>query len=445
MRVAIIGAGISGLALAYYLQKLGVRYDLFEASDQVGGMLKSCKQGSYQFELGPNSLQDTPELEELLQELKLQEEKVKPSSVASNRFILKDGKYQKLPVSPLGMLFHPFFDWRTKLRIARETQCTKREVAEETITHFFARRFGTEVVEYLVKPMVAGIYGGDPDQLLLEKTMPFLQKLERKHGSVLKGLVQAPEIRRRPIFTLKSGLETLANAISSKLVSLHTGQRIEMVHKLHGKYLLSIQNDVEGLSDEEYDAVVIALPAYAAADLLNYVAPGLSASLFNVNYAPMAVVHTAYHREQVKFPLNGYGALNPKKEGTFTAGSVWTSALFPHCAPSKEVFFTTFVGGTQWQQHLDLPRQEIMEKVHQELKTLYGISAKEPTFQHYHRWAKALPQPDVFILDVHLMAQALEEEHLYCCANWMAGPSVPDCIAYAKSLAHKINSQRPSF
>ncbi|AMM50048.1 hypothetical protein TH61_01055 [Rufibacter sp. DG15C] len=445
MRVAIIGAGISGLALAYYLQKLGVRYDLFEASNQAGGMLRSGRQGAYQFEMGPSSLQFTPELEELLQELKLQEETVLPTAQAANRYILKEGKYHKLPLTPLSMLFQPFFDWRTKLKIARETQHAKEEVKEETISHFFARRFGQEVVDYLVKPMVAGMYGGDPDVLLLEKTLPFLQKLEHQHGSVLKGLVQAPEIKRRPIFTLRNGLETLAEAISSKLISIHLGQRIEMVHKLHGKYLLSIQNDVEGLSDEEFDAVVIALPAHAAADLLNYVAPGLSASLYNVNYAPMAVVHTAYHREQVKFPLAGYGALHPQKEKTFTGGSVWTSSIFPHCAPEKEVFFTSYVGGTQWKQHLDLPRQEIMEKVHAELKALYGISAKEPTFQHFHRWAKALPQPDVYILDVHLMAQALEEEQLYCCANWVAGPSVPDCISFAKNLAQKINSQRPSF
>ena len=237
----------------------------------------------------------------------------------------------------------------------------------------------------------------------------------------------------------------MSEAIASKLISLHLGQKIEMVHKLHGKYLLSIQNDVEGLSDEEFDAVVIALPAHPAADLLNYVAPGLSASLFNVNYAPMAVVHTAYRQADVKFPLNGFGALHPKRENTFTCGSVWTSSLFPHAVPDKEVLFTTFVGGMQWQEHLNLPRQEIMEKVHAELAALYGISAKEPVFQHYHRWAKALPQPDIFIQDVHTLAEALEEDQLYCCANWVAGPSVSDCILFAKNMAHKIKSQRPSF
>ncbi|RNI29333.1 protoporphyrinogen oxidase [Rufibacter latericius] len=446
MRVAIIGAGISGLALAYYLQKLGVRYDLFESEPQVGGVIKSVQQGAYQLELGPHSLQLNEELQELLQELKLEDEVIRPATKTQDRYIRKDGEYYCLPSSPRRLLLDSFFHWRTKLKITQEYKLPPQEVPEETISNFFKRRFGQEVVDYLVQPMVAGIYGGDPDKLLLEKTFPALKEMERTHGSVLKGLdLLQNDKPSKTLISLLKGLQSLPEAIASKLVSLHVDHKVEMIHRAKGKYLLSIQHDVEGLADEEFDAVVIALPAHAAAELLDYTTPGLAAALHNVSYAPLTVVHTAYRKHAIGFPLDGFGAMHPRKEQPFSCGTVWSSALFPRICPDDEVLFSSFVGGSQSSEFSHLPAAEILLRVHEELTQNYDISANLPVFQHLHRWPAALPQADMFITDVHQLAQMMEEDHLYSCTNWVAGPSIPDCVRYAKHLAQKIFSQRPSL
>ncbi|WP_066835195.1 protoporphyrinogen oxidase [Rufibacter ruber] len=438
MKVAIIGAGISGLALAYYLQKLGIRYDLFESSSEVGGMVKSRAQSGYQLELGPHALQMNGELQDLLQELKLDSQIIWPAQAAQQRFILRNGKFHSIPTSPLKLLLNSFFSWHTKLQISQEVQKPRQEIPGETVGHFFLRRFGQEVVDYLVQPLVAGVYGGDPDTLLLEKTFPAMKELERAHGSVLKGLVKQHKGEPSQIFTLAPGLQALPNAIASKLVSLHLDHEVEMIHKNRGKFFLSIRHDQEGLSDEEYDLVVLALPAHAAAELLEYTAPGLSAALQNVNYAPLTVVHTAYRKQNVGFTLNGLGALHPGKENPVSTGSIWSSSVFPAVCPEGEVLFSSFVHSGP------ASAAQVPQKVHRELQQNYSISGS-PLFQHCHVWPKALPQPDQFILDVHRLAEVLEEEHLFACANWVAGPAVRDCIAFAKSIAQKIYSRRPSF
>ncbi len=445
MRVAIIGAGISGLALAYYLQKLGIRYDLFESEPQVGGVIKSVQKGAYHLELGPHSLQMNEELEELIQELKLEDEVIRPATRSQDRYIRKDGEYHCLPSSPRRLLLDSFFHWRTKLKITQEVKLPPQEVPEETVSHFFKRRFGQEVVDYLVKPMVAGMYGGDPDKLLLEKTFPALKEMERQHGSVLKALDLQVDLPRKQVVSLLNGLQTLPEAIASKLVSLHVDHKVEMIHKTKGKYLLSIRHDVEGLADEEFDAVVVALPAHAAAELLDFTTPGLAAALHNVSYAPMTVVHTAYRKHAIGFPLDGLGAMHPQKEQPFSSGTVWSSALFPRICPDDEVLFSSYVGGSQAAEFASLPEAEILLRVHEELTENYSISATLPVFQHCYRWPSALPQADIFITDVHLMLGLLEQDQLYACTNWVAGPAIPDCVRYAKQLAQKIFSQRPSL
>lgn len=433
------------MALAYYLQKLGVRYDLFESEPEVGGVIKSMQHGPYQLELGPHSLQMNQELEELLQELKLEEDVLRPTPQSTHRYIRKDGEFYCLPSTPKLLLQDSFFHWRTKLQISQETQLPPQEIPEETVSQFFQRRFGQEVVDYLINPMVAGLYAGDPDKLLLERTFPGLKELEREHGSVLKGLDLQQDLPSKPVVSLVNGLQSLPQAIASKLVSLHLDHKVEMIHRAKGKYLLSIQHDVEGLGDEEFDAVVIALPAHAAAELLDFTSPGLAAALYNVTYVPLTVVHTAYRKHAVGYPLAGFGALHPQKENPFSLGAVWSSSLFPGTCPPDEVLFTSFIGGSQAPEAAQLPEAEILLQVHEELRENYSISSKLPVFQHCYRWPTGFPQADMFINDVHQLLELLEPEQLYACANWLTGPAVPDCVRHAKQLAQKIYSQRPSF
>ncbi|MBJ6118862.1 protoporphyrinogen oxidase [Pontibacter sp. BT310] len=444
MRVAIIGAGISGLALAYYLQKLGVPYDLFEASENVGGNIKTVKEGGYLLELGPNSLQVTPELKTLIRELKLEQEVVPTAQAGYQRYVLHNGSYEKLPVNPFSLLSNTVFSWKTKLRILQEKEIPPADIDYETITQFFERRFGHGVIDYAVNPFIAGIYGGDPEKLLVHKALPMLKELETNYGSVLKGLMQHKGTQLAPEnISFANGMQTLPNAIAEKLISLHTGHYVEMITRNQGKYIISCATTGD-YDTQEYNLLVLALPALHAAELLHYTFPGMAAALQNIHYPPMAVVHSVYNRNDVSHDLNGYGALHPKAECPFAVGSIWSSSLFEGRCRPHEVLFTSFVGGAQFEEHALTNKDELMTCVHKELEETYGIKAEKPIFQHMHLWEHSIPQYDLYIEDAHHMAEQLEQDGLFIAANWQAGISVAGCIRHAKELAHKINLKRPA-
>ncbi|GAA4428485.1 protoporphyrinogen oxidase [Pontibacter saemangeumensis] len=443
MRVAIIGAGISGLSLAYYLQKLGVPYDLFEAGAQVGGNIRTVKMHEYLLELGPNSLQCTPELDELVRELKLERDVIHASPENDHRFVLRDGIYKRLPSSPFALLSSNFFSWKTKYRILQEKNVPPADIDYETVAQFFERRFGQEVAQYTVNPFLTGLYAGDQQRQLIKKVLPGLKELEMRYGSVLKGLtLQNRGFNRQKSFSFAKGMRTLPNAIADKLVSLHMEHRVEMITRSQGRYIVSCASSGD-YDTEEYDLLVLALPAHQAAELLHYTFPGLSAALQNINYPPLAVVHSVYNRKEVTGQLKGFGALHPQTEAAFASGSVWSSSVFDGRCRPHEVLFTTFVGGSQAPKNALTERTKLMERVHTELAALHMISAEKPNFQYAHLWKHSLPQYDMYIEDAHQMAKSLEPEGLFIAANWQSGVSVARCLRYAKELAHKINLKRP--
>ncbi|OKL39770.1 protoporphyrinogen oxidase [Pontibacter flavimaris] len=443
MRVAIIGAGISGLALAYYLQKLGIPYDLLEAGSRVGGNIRTVRVGDYLLELGPNAVQFSPELDDLVRELKLETEVLPAAADSHNHFVLRDGTYQQLPLTPFSLLSNTCFSWKTRYRILQEKNIPPADNEYETVSQFFERRFGPGVLEYAVNPLISGLFAGDPDKLLIRKLFPQLKELEMEHGSVLKGLAHRRKLADRlKSFSFVEGMATLPLAIADKLIALHTEHQVEMITRCEGKYIVSCASPSE-TDAEEYDALVLALPAPKAADLLHYTFPGMAAALQNIHYPPLAVVHTAYNRRDVSNPLEGFGAMHPKAEDAFTVRSIWSSSVFSGRCRPHEVLFTTFVGGAQAEHHALTEREALLQQVHQELRELHGITAEKPNFQYTHLWQQSMPQYDIHIEDAHEMAETLETEGMYIAANWQSGVSVPSCIRAAKELACKINSTRP--
>jgi len=442
MRVAIIGAGISGLATAYYLQKLGIPYDLFEAATRVGGNIHTIRKGDYLLELGPNTLHGSPEVKELIRELKLEQQVLLPATDTFLPHVLRDGAYQPLPHSPHSFRVNTFFSAKAKRRILHEKRIPPADIVHETIAQFFERRFGREVVEYAISPLVTGLCVGDPEQLLISKAFPNLKELEHRYGSVLRGLArQKPKALQEEIFSFVNGMSTLPEAIAAKLISLHTAHRVDIITRGHGKYILSCS--AAGDHDtEEYDALVLALPAHQAAHLLHYTFPGMAAALLNIDYPPMAVVHSVYHKRNVHHPLSGYGGVHPKAAAAFVVGSVWSSALFEGRCRPHEVLFTTFVSGSQYAAYARQSTTELMQRVHQELCRQHCITADTPVFQHAATWEHSLPQYDLYIEDAHHMARRLEPEGLFIAANWQAELSVAGCIRHAREVARKINLSR---
>lgn len=457
MRIAIIGGGLTGLTLAYYLQKAGVAYDLFEASARPGGNLHSpLEAAGYQLEAGPNSLLLSTELDELLTELGLQDAIQEAASVSQHRYVLRHGQYQALPASPPKLLASPFFSFKTKFNLLRELlRRPAPPVPGETVAAFFERHFGPEVVEYAVNPFVAGIYAGDPRELLLALTFPQLAALEQQYGSVLRGFAASQKGKtgqRRRTITLRGGVQTLTNALAARLTYYHPGQavssisneQVAMSNELAAgssqpgapAYQLTINNQLAPLT---YSHLALAVPAYAAAELLRPLHPAAAEALAAVRYPPMTLVYSAYDQGQVAHELAGFGALNPKVEGTYTAGSIWTSSLFPDRVPAGQVLFTSFVGGAQFATQAQEPEATQLAAVHEELGRLYGI-AGAPRWQGRYYWPRSIPQFDQHLAAARAAVAPLAAQGIVAVANWQAGVSVPDCVRHARKVSSELAS-----
>ncbi|MFC5410634.1 protoporphyrinogen oxidase [Larkinella bovis] len=431
--IAIIGAGISGLTLAYELQQRHVPYRLFDRGGEPGGLMRSRREADYLIELGPNSLLGDAALLAWIDQLELTPEITFANPVSKARFIYRNGAYQPLPTGPLSLIFSSFFSWETKKAIWRER--TNRTVSSpgETLSEFFRRRFSQELVEYALAPFVAGIYAGDPDRLLVSETFPVLLSYEKEYGSVLKGFIKNAGANRRQSFSFRNGLQTLPKALASRLTHLNLNDSVDRLTKTETGWVLETQS-----GSYAADAVVLACDTNAAAGLLKPHSPDLAALLRQIDYPPMTAVHSVYKRADVKHPLNGFGGLNPRQENRFVSGHIWSSSVFEGRCPADEVLLTSLVGGSQREENARQPDEVIQQRLHQELSQAFGIRAEKPHRQWITRWERAIPQYDARILPVKARIPALQSSRLYVCANWYQGTSLSDCIRKARELAAQL-------
>ena len=431
--IVIIGAGISGLSLAYYLEKQHKPYILLElesSKGKEGGYMQSIRDKEYLFELGPNSLLCDAALLNLIEALGISSKIVEANNVSKNRYVFKQGHYQKLPSSPLSLIFNNFFSWKTKLQIFRESSVNTKTFPEETLSEFFTRRFGKEVVEYAIDPFVSGIYAGNSEELLVAHTFPSLVEMEKQYGSVLKGLKKNKSVERKKTISFADGIQTLPQALASQVKITYSQRGVEQVQK-----------NADGLwqvitAEQSYQAkqVVIATSAFQAAEWFRSSLPLFGESLTKIHYVPMIAIHTVYYKQDLSKILSGFGALHPSSEKLFTLGHIWSSSVFSGRCKDNEVLFTSFVGGSKGYEKTLLEDHQIMAKVQKEIRELYGVSTL-PVLQKITRWDKAIPQYDKYCLEAFTQAENLEKENMFVCASWKGGVSIADCIRKAKNLA----------
>ncbi|WP_448519061.1 protoporphyrinogen oxidase [Rhodoflexus sp.] len=430
---AIIGAGISGLALAQALQKKGIPVAVFEADLSPGGNIKTVHAGAYRFDTGPNSLLVDGQVHQFLSDTGISDLMIAPSVASKNRYILWKGRPALLPTSPPALLKGDFFSWRTKWRILTEFFRRSKGAADETLAAFVRRRFSDEVVEKVLKPFVAGIYAGDPEQLLVREAFPQLATYEREFGSVLRGLLKAGGGGRKQSYTFQGGMQGLAHALAKGLDITYRAKLIAIQKDTDNGFQLSFESGGEFAAAR----LVLALPAFQAARLLSNLYPSAANAFEAVYYPPMCVVHTVFAKSAVNNLPDGFGLLHPKAEGTFTAGSIWSSSIFPDCCPEDQVLFTNFVGGAMFAEKTELPDEEIIDNVSKELQRIYHIQ-DEPLATHFTRWKAAIPQYDLHIGAAKQAATELRQDGIYCHSNWVHGISLADCIRASISLADQF-------
>jgi oxygen-dependent protoporphyrinogen oxidase len=436
--ILVIGGGISGLATAFYLVRGGRRVVLLEASPRVSGSIETWTDGPWRFELGPNTVLENHEsVTRLIREASLEGEKVTASPSSKRRFLWKAGQLHALPSGPMGFLRTPLFPASAKLRLLREPWIPRPAGdPEETIATFVRRRLGQAFLDYAVGPFVSGVYAGDPERLSVRYAVPRIASLERDHGSLIRGALAR---RKGPapggaMISFREGLDQLPRTLARRIGDMgdvRTGVACRRIIRTADGF--RAETDAGPVEARQ---VVLAVPADAAAQLLDEATEGRSRDFAEIPYAAVALVSTGWRRGDIAHPLGGFGFLAPRKEGLHALGVLFPSEIFPGRAPEGHTVLTAFVGGRTEPEAAGWDDDRLMSAVLGELRQTVGVRG-EPLIHTIRRWPRAIPQYEVghgrFLDRAREIEAALPG--LRIGGNFLHGVSVPDCIRNATELA----------
>jgi protoporphyrinogen/coproporphyrinogen III oxidase len=444
----VIGAGISGLACAYRLRRRGVPVVLLEASPRPGGMIRSERHGDFLFELGPQStLVDAPLLA-LIEELGLAGKLLRANSRAP-RYVLHRGRLRAVPLGPGALIGTRLLSARTKLRVIREAfRRTRPPDEDESVATFVRRKFGGEILDRIVAPMVSGIYAGDAESISVSAAFPALRRYELEHGSIVRGALKSRPAKgemKPALCSFEDGMESLPVALSQLLGdALWCDTQVHAVRASpSGPRRFQIEIVRCGAPETlAADAVIVATPCDASAAILSGVSDQFPAIFRQIEYAPVAVISTGYARGNVGNSLDGFGFLVPRSEGLRLLGTVWNSSLFPDRAPAGHVSLASFAGGATDPEFCSLPESEIAEQITKELAQILRISAP-PAAIRVQKYGRALPQYNLGHSRIveSLAALTAAAPGLFLAGNYLAGPAVGACVAQATQTSEAVLAQ----
>jgi protoporphyrinogen/coproporphyrinogen III oxidase len=445
----VVGGGISGLVCAYTLRKAGVDVLLLESSPRPGGVIQSERCDGFLLELGPQSFSGTRPLRALCADLGIEGEIVQ-APAAAPRYVLVRGKLQNVPLSPPELLSSSLLGVGTKLSLGRDAVGKSKPPDEdESIAAFVRRKFTAELLDRLVGPFISGIYAGDPERLSLRSAFPQVYEAEKMAGSVIRGLKQAAkdgsESRERPtLLSFREGIETLIRALNERLGSAaRTGVRVLTIAGSATGSTFELKVDASGQEDSiTTDALIVATPTDAAADLLRNLQGDLSQLLSCIEYAPIAVVALGYRRADISHSLDGFGFLVPRSSGLRTLGTVWNCSLFPGRAPEGHVLLTNFVGGATDPDAVTLSSESLTSIVHKEIAPLLG-ARQLPVFSRATVYSRALPQYNLGhsqrLANIEKLRQACTPR-IWLAGNYLRGPSIGACVEQSQAVAQDVLS-----
>jgi protoporphyrinogen/coproporphyrinogen III oxidase len=464
-KTVIVGGGIAGLATAFYLQECGVHdFTLIESSPTLGGKIASVNEAGFLVEGGPDSFITTkPAALDLCRRLGLGDQLTGSNSgKQATTFVWSGGRLHPMPEGMMLMaptMVLPFLrsrliSWPGKLRMGMEVFVPRQSSdQDESLADFVRRRLGSELLNKIAGPLMGGIHAADPEKLSLRSTFPIFLDMERKHGSLLRGMMKRP--KRQPpapgcvptsmFMTLQGGLQRLSDTLLAQLPAdaIRSGCSVLNVSPSEGRYKLTLSNGSSILAEN----VVFATPAYVTADLIQQIDPAIASRLRGIRYVSTATVSLGFKRSDIAHPMQGAGFIVPRSEGRRITACSWSSSKFKHRAPDDSVLLRVFVGGALAEQLAEQDNAALIQLAREELRTIMGITA-EPTLAKAWRWPKANPQYDLgHDLRVSEIERSLTNlPGLYVAGAAYRGAGLPDCIqsgiAAARAIAKRNHAEQ---
>lgn len=480
-RLAVIGGGITGLAAAFYAsRRFGERANitLFEREDYWGGKIITERVDGFVIEGGPDTfLASKPWAVQLCHDLGMVDRLRGTNPNQKTTYILHRDRLHPLPGGLTMMIPTRFgeilrselISWSGKLRMGLEyllpPAATNRD---ESIGHFVSRRLGRQAYEGLIEPLMSAIYAGDGDRLSVSATFPYLRELEQRYGGLIKGALVARtkqavksaadvSLQRgqtpvqggfarldtpgsRSLFlTPEEGLGEIVDNLVAWLkrqeVDMCPGSTVIGIEKLESGYRLI--DHFGQLLDAE--AVILAVPAFSAADLLQAIHPQLAGELRAIEYISTATVSLAFNEADLPRPLDGYGYVIPRREGRVALACTWTSTKFPHRAPRGKVLVRVFIGRAGQEGAIAWDEKSLLAIARAEVQETLGLSAS-PLLTRVHIWEKAMPQYNVGHLArlQRINTLLLELPDLALAGNAYQGIGLPDCIHSGEQAVGRV-------
>ncbi len=449
--VAIIGGGISGLSAAYYLSREGIPSTLIEAEERLGGVIRTDRVNGCLVETGPDSwLARKPWALDLAREIGLENQIIGSNDDRRKTYIARRGELIPIPegmqlLAPaklMPVVFSRLFGIRTKLRMGLEWFRRPDQRPDRSVAEFVRDHFGEEWNERLAQPMLAGVYGGAPEQLSADCVLAMLVEYERRCGSIVRGaLKNRPEKAEEPLFlTLKDGLGTLIDALQRAVAPLSrfVSGRVLQVERDGGGWRVRLE---DGMIEAEH--VVAAVPAHEAARLLRRASGELSEVLDSIPYNSAVVSGLIYRRRGFDHPLNGFGMLIPRTERRSLAACTWVETKFDHRTSDEATLLRAFFTGAAADALMNAPDDAIQATARAELSSLMRCHARPVAYR-----IGRLPQSMALYIVGHGSRLARIGDFLkrfpglHLGGNGYDGVGIPDCIRRSQAIALAITENR---
>lgn len=450
----IIGGGITGLAAAQRLAAAVAPFLLLESSARLGGKIQTEQIDGFVFERGPDCiLAAKPAGMSLIGDLGLAPRLVGTDPAHRRTFVKRRGSLHRLPEGLTGLVpsrVHPLLATRLlslpgRLRAGLELFVRPHSGdTEESIAAFVTRRFGREAYDWLVEPLLSGIYAGDGEKLSLEATFPQLIRMEREHGGVLRAMLRRSGAARgtRPgapatgFVTFPGGLGELVEELVGRLPgeSVRTGVAVLGVTSHPAGYLVETSAGPVVAS-----RILLAVPADVAARILGAFDRELARELGAIPFVSTATVSLAFPAAAARRPPEGSGYVSPRAEGGPIVAATWTSNKFPRRARPGGMLVRYFLGRAGAEAVVDGSDESLVDLARADLAHLLGVT--QPAARAVvSRWPHAMPQ---YVIGHRARLERIEQRVRAHPGLALAGASyrgvgIPDCIADGRAAVDAV-------
>jgi protoporphyrinogen/coproporphyrinogen III oxidase len=440
-KIAVVGAGLSGLATAYFLGKElpDAEITVFDEESSAGGKILSNRDAEFPHEMGPNGfLSSRREIFELCEELGL--DILFADSDAAKRYLWMGDSLKRIPEGPVSMMTWGELSFKTKLSLFGDVLKKPRSGEDESLYDFVSQQFTEEFAMKIADPFVAGVFAADPKKLSMRSAFPAVFDAQRAHGSVIKGMKAAykekvdkglaPAKRKRGrLCSLRGGMRSLPQELA-KRVEVRCSTQVTTLNIEDEKPILCFDSQ-----QHEFDAVVFATPADRTSEMMTASMPGLAENLVTVPYTPVGVAVCGF-RKTLDIP-RGFGFLVPSTEKARVLGVLFSSQIFPDNHAEGTTLRVMF-GGAREPELLDLSEEELKSIVEAELKEKLGVSEAMDFFKVIP-WKRAIPMYELgHHKKVEYIQGALREKSIFITGTSLYGVSMNDCIVSGQECAEQV-------